>query len=69
MPERPRREFTEVRKGSFSVITGADIRHPLQRDKQSSKVGFCRPAKFAADLFPHSGVKPTLRSAVGFVCL
>jgi hypothetical protein len=37
--------------------------------KQPSYVGLRRPAKLAADLFPHSGLKLTLWRVVGFVCL
>ena len=53
--------------GSQAVITRADIRHPLVRDKQSSHVGFRRPIQFSAALFPQLGANPTLWSVADFV--
>jgi len=58
----------DFRKGSIAVFNRAGQNRPLLRGKQSSHVGFRRSAKLAADLFPPSGVKPTLWKVAVFVC-
>jgi hypothetical protein len=59
-------EVEIVSCGSQTVITRTDLRRPLLRRKRPSNVGFCRPARFAADLFLNSEGKQAPLRLVDF---
>ena len=55
-----------LKAGSFPVFNRAGRNRPLLRDKQSSYVGFSRPAPFSTEPLPHCGVKADAQLSPSF---